>query len=56
MHFRVKEVYGKALIFGSGFMVLAGIFVYLTSEIIISFFTNDSKLFREEHFTYKLLL
>jgi len=27
--------------FGSGFMVLAGIFVYLTSEIIISFFTND---------------
>jgi len=41
MHFRVKEVYGKALMFGSGFMVLAGIFVYLTSEIIISFFTND---------------
>ena len=28
--FRVKEVYGKALMFGSGFMVLAGIFVYLT--------------------------
>ena len=41
MYFRVKEVYGKALMFGSGFMVLAGIFVYLTSEIIISFFTND---------------
>ena len=30
--------------FGSGFMVLAGIFVFLTSEIIISFFTNDSQV------------
>ena len=44
MHFRVKEVYGKALMFGSGFMVLAGIFIYLTSEIIISLFTNDSQV------------
>ncbi len=44
MYFRVKEVYGKALIFGSGFMVIAGIFVYLTSEIIISFFTNDPQV------------
>ena len=42
LHFRVKEVYAKALMFGSGFMVLAGIFVFLTSEVIISFFTNDS--------------
>ena len=39
MYFRVKEVYGKALMFGSGFMILAGIFIYLTSELIISFFT-----------------
>ena len=46
MYFRVKEVYGKALMFGSGFMVLAGIFVYLTSEIIISFFTNDLEVIR----------
>ena len=44
MHFRVKEVYAKALMFGSGFMVLAGIFVFLTSEIIISFFTSDSQV------------
>ena len=44
MHFRVKEVYGKALMFGSGFMVLAGIFVFLTSEIIISLFTNDPQV------------
>ena len=41
MYFRVKEVYGKALMFGSGFMILAGIFIYFTSELIISFFTND---------------
>ena len=41
MHLRVKEVYAKALMFGSGFMVLAGVFVFLTSELIISFFTND---------------
>ncbi len=41
LHIRVKEVYVKALIFGSGFMILAGIFIYLTSELIISFFTND---------------
>ena len=44
MHLRVKEVYGKALMFGSGFMVLAGIFVFLTSEIIISLFTNDPQV------------
>ena len=41
LHLRVKEVYGKALMFGSGFMILAGIFIFLTSELIISFFTND---------------
>ena len=41
---RVQEVYGKALMFGSGFMVLAGIFIYLTSELIISFFTNDPQV------------
>lgn len=44
MYYRVKEVYGKALMFGSGFMVLAGVFIFLTSEIIISFFTNDPKV------------
>ena len=44
MHLRVKEVYGKALMFGSGFMVLAGIIIYLTSELIISLFTNDPQV------------
>ena len=56
MHFRVKEVYAKALMFGSGFMVLAGIFVFLTSEIIISFFTNDFKSFKVGRYIYKLQL
>ena len=41
LHLRVREVYGKALMFGSGFMILAGIFIFLTSELIISFFTSD---------------
>ncbi len=44
LHYRVKEVYGKALMFGSGFMILAGIFIYLTSELIISIFTNDPQV------------
>ena len=44
MYLRVKEVYGKALMFGSGFMVLAGIIIYLTSELIISLFTNDPQV------------
>ena len=44
MHFRVKEVYGKALMFGTGFMILAGIIIYLTSELIISLFTNDPQV------------
>ena len=41
---RGKEVYGKALLFGSGFMILAGIFIFLTSEIIISLFTSDPQV------------
>ena len=44
MYLRVKEVYGKALMFGSSFMVLAGIIIYLTSELIISLFTNDPQV------------
>ena len=46
MFFRVKEVYGKALIFGSSFMVFAGIMIYITSELIISFFTSDPVVIR----------
>ena len=38
---RIKEVYAKALLFGSGFMIFAGVVIYLTSNLVISFFTND---------------
>lgn len=38
---RIKEVYAKALIFGSGFMIIAGVIIYLSSTSVISFFTND---------------
>jgi putative MATE family efflux protein len=41
---RIKEVYGKALMFGSGFMVIAGIIIYLSSSLVISLFTNDQEV------------
>jgi len=43
---RIKEVYGKALVFGSGFMVLAGIIIYLSSTFVISLFTNDLEVIK----------
>jgi len=41
---RIKEVYLKALMFGSGFMVIAGVIIYLSSSLVISFFTNDPEV------------
>ena len=38
---RIKEVYFKALMFGSGFMVFAGIIIYFSSYLVISIFTDD---------------
>ena len=43
---RIKEVYGKALFFGSGFMIIAGIIIYLSSSLVISFFTTDQEVIR----------
>ena len=43
---RIKEVYGKALFFGSGFMVVAGIIIYLSSSLVISLFTTDQEVIR----------
>ena len=43
---RIKEVYGKALFFGSGFMVIAGVIIYLSSSLVISFFTTDQEVIR----------
>ena len=38
---RIKEVYFKALVFGSGFMIFAGIIIYLSSNLVISLFTDN---------------
>ncbi len=38
---RIKEVYIKALIFGSSFMIIAGIIIYFSSSLVISLFTSD---------------
>jgi putative MATE family efflux protein len=38
---RIKEVYGKALMFGFGFMIIAGLIIYFSSTLVISFFTTD---------------
>ena len=38
---RIKEVYLKALFFGSAFMVVAGMIIFFTSTYVISLFTND---------------
>jgi putative MATE family efflux protein len=43
---RIKEVYGKALFFGSGFMIIAGVVIYLSSSLVISFFTSDQEVIR----------
>jgi putative MATE family efflux protein len=41
---RIKEVYAKALFFGSGFMIIAGVIIYLSSSLVISFFTTDQEV------------
>jgi len=38
---RVKETYYKAVLFGSGFMILGGIIILLSSDFIVGFFTNN---------------
>ena len=38
---RIKEVYLKALFFGSAFMVVAGLIIFFTSTYVISLFTDD---------------
>ncbi len=41
---RIKEVYSKALMFGFGFMIVAGVIIYLSSSLVISFFTSDQEV------------
>ena len=43
-HFnRIKELYSKALLFGSSFMVVAGIILFFGAEFFLSQFTNNSE-------------
>ena len=44
---RIKEVYAKALMFGSGFMVIAGVIIYLSSSLVISLFTTDPEVIKQ---------
>ena len=41
---RVKETYYKAIFIGSGFMVLGGIIIFLCSNYIIGFFTQNNEV------------
>ncbi len=41
---RIKEVYGKALMFGSTFMIVAGIIIFFSSSYVISLFTDDIRV------------
>jgi len=40
---RIKELYFKALLFGSSFMVVAGIILFFGAEFFVSQFTNNSE-------------
>jgi Na+-driven multidrug efflux pump len=42
-YFRIKELYSKALLFGSSFMVVAGIILFFGAEFFLSQFTNNSE-------------
>jgi putative MATE family efflux protein len=38
---RLRELYKKALMFGSSFMILAGIIIFLSAEFLVSLFTDN---------------
>jgi len=40
---RIKELYSKALLFGSSFMVVAGVILFFGAEFFVSQFTNNSE-------------
>ncbi len=43
---RIRELYRKALIFGSSFMICAGVIIFLGAENLVSLFTNDYEAIR----------
>ena len=40
---RLRELYRKALMFGSSFMICAGIIIFLGAEFLVSLFTDNSE-------------
>ena len=42
-YYRIKELYSKALLFGSSFMALAGVILFFGAELFISQFTNNAE-------------
>ena len=40
---RLRELYKKALFFGSFFMICAGIIIFLGAEFLVSLFTDNSE-------------
>ena len=43
---RVEETYNKALMYGCGIMVVAGIIIYFSAESAVSFFTKDKQVIK----------
>ena len=43
---RIRELYKKALFFGSSFMIFAGIIIFFGSETLISLFTNNQDVIK----------
>jgi putative MATE family efflux protein len=42
-YYRIKELYSKALLFGSSFMAVAGVILFFGAEFFVSQFTNDAE-------------
>jgi len=42
-YYRIKELYSKALLFGSSFMALAGVILFFGAELFVSQFTNNAE-------------
>ena len=40
---RLRELYKKALLFGSSFMICAGIIIFINAEFLVSLFTDNSE-------------
>ena len=40
---RLRELYKKALLFGSSFMICAGIIIFFSAEFLVSLFTDNSE-------------